>query len=225
MTNNYFIDQLQKILDEYLKLTQRPNQSYDLSNNSSLDELTELVSKSKSAIARIVGVNSEYYKDVLDSVSKNTDTGYKLMKVIGIVKALKSDLVNDYLKSYSEIIHSEIFSDYLEMAYHLAEEGYKDPAAVLAGSTPESHLKELCKSQNIEIETKNSNGKLIVKKADLLNSDLAKTKCYTLTYQKQITAWLDLRNNAAHGNYIKYTTEEVNLMIAGIRNFLLSHPA
>lgn len=46
--------------------------------------------------------------------------------------------------------------------------------------------------------------------------------CYL---SKQITAWLDLRNNAAHGKYDKYSIEEVKLMIAGIRNFLLAFPA
>jgi hypothetical protein len=221
MNNTYFTDQLTKIIAEFDLLKGRAVND-DLSGNIRIDQITELVTKCKATIVRITGVNSEYYKDIMAAQSLNIYTGLKLVRIIGVVKALKSDLENDYLKTFSEIIHSEIFADYLEMAYYLSEEGYKDPSAVLAGSTLESHLKQLCKNRQIPIEVQNNIGKLVPKKADLMNADLLKAQCYTLTYQKQITAWLDLRNNAAHGNYSLYTPEEVKLMIAGIRNFLLT---
>ncbi len=35
--------------------------------------------------------------------------------------------------------------------------------------------------------------------------------------QKQITAWLQLRNDAAHGHYDRYEFEQVKAMIIGIR--------
>ena len=36
----------------------------------------------------------------------------------------------------------------------------------------------------------------------------------------QITAWLDIRNNSAHGNYNEHNTDQVDLMIKGIKNFI-----
>ena len=115
-----------------------------------------------------------------------------------------------------------MFSDYLEMAEYLLNEGYKDAAAVLIGSTLEVHLRELCISNNIDIETTNNKGKIIPKKADEMNSDLAKSKVYSASYKKHVTAWLGIRNSAAHGKYSEYTKEEISLMLQGIRQFILT---
>lgn len=65
-----------------------------------------------------------------------------------------------------------------------------------------------------------SSGKAVPRKADTLNADLAKAGKYTKLDQKQITAWLDLRNKAAHGKYSEYTNEQVVLMLAGVRDFV-----
>jgi hypothetical protein len=42
---------------------------------------------------------------------------------------------------------------------------------------------------------------------------------------KQIIAWADIRNSAAHGKYDKVDAKHVEFMIAGIRLFMQSHPA
>jgi hypothetical protein len=63
------------------------------------------------------------------------------------------------------------------------------------------------------------------KKADLLKSELLKAGVYGLADQKQITAWLDIRNNAAHGHYDKVHQGSVRLLIDGIRHFVMTHPA
>jgi hypothetical protein len=108
------------------------------------------------------------------------------------------------------------------MAEHLLKEGYKDPSAVLIGSTLEVHLRELCVSNNLELEVLNSKGNLVPKKADVMNSDLAKAGVYSSSYQKQVTAWLGLRNSTTHGKYLDYKTEEVSLVLQGIRQFILA---
>lgn len=130
------------------------------------------------------------------------------------------DLRDGKLGRFVELIHADVFSDYLEMAAYLLREGYKDAAAVITGSTLEAHLKNLCRKHGLPIETQ---GK--PKKADKLNSDLAGAKAYSLGDQKIATAWLDLRNNAAHGKYAEYTKEQVELMVAGVRDFLARKPA
>ena len=102
------------------------------------------------------------------------------------------------------------------MAEYLLEEGYKDPAAVITGSTLEEHLRKLCIKNGIDIETM-SKGKLGPKKADRLNSELAKEKVYSKLELKSVTAWLDLRNKAAHGKYTEYNDNQVKQMIMGVR--------
>jgi hypothetical protein len=43
--------------------------------------------------------------------------------------------------------------------------------------------------------------------------------------QKNVTAWLDLRNKAAHGHYEQYQKEQVALLISGVRDFITRNPA
>ncbi|AOZ98117.1 hypothetical protein [Flavobacterium commune] len=222
MNKDFFIKQLDDILSDFNKIKSKA-QYDDLSGNVTIEEISSVLTKAKAAIARIVGDNSEYYKDTEATLKRtNIHEGNKLRHIAGTVTALKSDLQNDYLKSFSNIVQSEVFSDYLEMADHLLTEGYKDPAAVLIGSTLEVHLRELCISNNIDVEVTNNKGNKSPKKADLMNADLAKAGIYSSAYQKQIVAWLDLRNKAAHGKYHEYKTEEVSLMLQGIRQFILT---
>ena len=137
---------------------------------------------------------------------------------------LHEDLKAGYLKSFSELIHAEIFSDYIEMAEYLLEEGYKDPAAVITGSTLEEHLRKLCIKNGIDIVTM-SKGKLVPKKADTLNSELTKEGVYSKLELKSVLAWLDLRNKAAHGKYKEYDENQVKQMIMGVRDFIVRNPA
>ncbi len=106
------------------------------------------------------------------------------------------------------------------MADYLLTEGYKDPAAVLAGGVLEEQLRKLCQANHISI-TKGT----IHKKADGLNTDLAGANVYSKLDQKNVTAWLGLRNNAAHGKYEQYSKEQVALMVQGVRDFISRNPA
>jgi len=107
------------------------------------------------------------------------------------------------------------------MAEHLLGSGYKDAAAVIAGSTLEGHLRQL--AAKTEIPSTDGDGRQL--KADRLNADLVKVKAYDKTDQKSVTAWLGLRNNAAHGSYDSYEAGHVGPMIAGIRDFIRRRPA
>ena len=124
------------------------------------------------------------------------------------------------LFDFKDLITAELFTDFLEMAEHLLEHRYKDAAAVIIGSTLENHLRQLCGANSIDINRKNNRGRLVPKKADLLNSELATKGVYNRLDSKSVTAWLDLRNNAAHGNYEEYSHEQVSLMLSGVRNFI-----
>lgn len=222
MNKDFFIKQLDQIINDFNNIKSKAT-SYDLSGNTSTEEIVTALTKSKAAVARIAGLNSEYYKEIEATLLRRNEwEGNKLNIVIGSVIALKEDLENDYLKTFEDIIKSEVFGNYLEMAEYLVDKGFQDPAAVLIGSTLEAYLRELCLKNHVDIEVANSKGNLIPKKADLMNSDLAKKNIYSSLYQKQITAWLALRNYAAHGKYDEYSIEEVNLMLQGIRLFILT---
>jgi len=50
---------------------------------------------------------------------------------------------------------------------------------------------------------------------------LAKAGVYGKLDQKAVTSWLDLRNKAAHAKYTEYAHEQVELMYAGVRDFVM----
>jgi len=70
-----------------------------------------------------------------------------------------------------------------------------------------------------------SSGKLRPKKADAINSELAKQGVYNKLEQKSVTAWLDLRNKAAHGKHGEYKENQVKQLIIGVRDFIVRNPA
>ena len=138
----------------------------------------------------------------------------------GILSAAREELAGGWLSTTKGLISAEIFSDFLEMAQHLLDEGYKDPAAVMTGSVLEEHLRQLCQRHGIPTET-TKQGRPHPKKADALNADLVKKQVYNRLDQKNVTAWLDLRNKAAHGKYQEYTKEQVSLMLQSLSDFMV----
>lgn len=143
---------------------------------------------------------------------------------IGILQALRDDYEGGYTRAIQELIHADLFSDFLEMAEYFLAEGYKDPAAVMAGGVLEEHLRKLCQKNTIPITEPTKSGQR-PKKAESMNAELAGANVYSKLDQKSVTAWLDLRNKAAHAKYTEYVQEQVGLMIQGIRDFISRHPA
>ena len=107
------------------------------------------------------------------------------------------------------------------MAEYFLDNDYKDAAAVLVGGVLEEHLRQLCSKH--KITATDSKGK--PHKADRMNADLAKAQVCTKLEQKDITAWLGLRNNAAHAKYSEYTKDQVVVMLQGVRGFASRMPS
>ena len=135
------------------------------------------------------------------------------------MRAIRGEIAGGWLSTVKGLVTAEVFTDYMEMAEYLLEANYKDPAAVIAGSTLEAHLRQLCIKNGIPV-AQPKNGKDVPLKADVLNSELAKAEAYNKADQKQVTAWLDLRNKAAHGEYTAYTREQIELVVSGVINFI-----
>lgn len=170
-----------------------------------------------SFIAMVYGKDHSHYSE-FDKATNNSYE-YNAKKGHAILLSIQNEIEGGWLFSVKQLISAEIFSDFLEMAEHLLSQGYKDPAAVMIGSVLEENLRQLCIKNEIEIELE-KDGSFIAKKADRLNSDLAKSEIYTKLDQKAVTMWLDLRNKAAHGKYHEYTKEQVELMSQGVTEFL-----
>jgi hypothetical protein len=216
------IEELVKRFDVFEK-----SKHYNDWSGISLPDASEFITAGLNAIHRAVGVTSPLARRIEADVKECSP--YCLFAAVphvgGALKALRNDIKSGYLVSVQELIHADIFSDFLEMAAHLLSEGYKDPAAVLIGGVLEEHLRKLCSKNNIATEFTSPSGDLHPKKADRMNADLAKAGVYSKLDQKGMTAWLDLRNKAAHGRYSEYSKEQVELLLHSVRDFLVRHPA
>ena len=219
-STEYFVQQLEEVSSEFREIKD------ELQSQYMIEELQKVKTKAIAAVVRIVGKESDYYSGIDAILKKKHINEYQVMRrIIGCTEALREDLENGYLKSLSEIVHSEVFSDYIGMSEHLLEGGYKDAAAVIVGSSLESHIRELCRKSSIPIETNTKGGKKSPKNADAMNNELYVNKIYNKSWMSQVSAWQKIRNDAAHGNYGEYNDEQVKLMISGIRNFVSMHPA
>lgn len=182
----------------------------------------EIITLLLSTLERVAPIGSVYRKRVEEAYKMfaNHAKDGAIPYITGALKALRSDLMEGRLQTVTELIHADMFTDFLEMADYLQSENYKDAAAVIGGSVLEEHLRNLCDKQSI---TTLANGKQ--KKASVLNDELAGKGVYSKGDQKSVTAWLDLRNAAAHGHYNEYTQDQVALFLQSIRDFLRRYPA
>ena len=215
-----FKEQLQALIEEYSSAIEKSKYS-DASDVLSHSQAVDLKTRFVAAIDRISGRSSVYFEQVVETNEGAKDSPhYCLKELSGVARSLLHDIENGYLASAREILLGDVFSDYLEMASHLCSVGYKDAAAVVAGSTLEVHLRALCERNGVETRRR---GK--PKRADAMNADLAKVGAFTKLDQKNVSAWLGLRNSAAHGKYEDYGKPQVALLIDGIRDFVTRHPA
>jgi len=170
-----------------------------------------------SFIDRVYGDSHPHFKQFI----KKTEHNYRsdAEEGIEILKAVRTEIAGGWLTSVKALVAAELFSDFLDMAEHLLETGYKDPAAVMIGSVLEEHLRQLCLKSDIPTEDE-KDGRAIPRKADRLNAELAKAEIYSKLDQKQIAAWLELRNNAAHGKYDAYNQEQVERFRLGVTEFM-----
>lgn len=213
------LKQIGAVLEKHREV--RSRSQYDDCSDRPGVEVTGLTALMCDTIKRLAPHNSQYVDSMNSILHKfGIENGYVVPHIAGILSALRTSYDTGYLLSVEELIHADVFADFAEMADHLLSEGYKDPAAVVIGSTLEGHLRQLCLKNGLAPDVA---GK--PKKADLLNADLAGQSVYSKLDQKSITAWLDLRNKAAHGKYSEYSKDQVALVVQGVRDFMARVPA
>ena len=174
-------------------------------------------SASLSFVERVYGSTHPHFSEIKEGAdgSRPSDAN----KCIAILRAIRSEIEGGWLFSIKGLITAEVFADFIEMAEHLLDAGYKDPAAVMCGGVLEEHLRQLCLKNGIETVIPRD-GKEIPKKADVLNADLSRAEIYSKLDQKMITGGLDLRNKAAHGHYGEYTADQVKNLLSSVTEFM-----
>ncbi len=171
-----------------------------------------------SFVHNVFGPHHPFYNDLQD-VTKGPNYPTTVHRGRAIILAAKGEVEGGWNRRIRTLVSAEIFTDFLDMAEHLLDNGYKDAAAVMIGSVLEEHLRQLCRKSGLRTENV-KDGKSVPKKADALNADLANAEVYNRLDQKNVTAWLDLRNKAAHGHYGEYTDAQVRTMYGAVMEFM-----
>lgn len=125
------------------------------------EQFNRFRSSSLSFLLNIFGEYSPYYTEFNKEVTTATPNDVQSGK--GILTAVQEEMKGGWFQTTKGLISAEIFSDFIEMAIYLIDEGYKDPAAVIAGSVLEEHLRQLCYKNKIDVE-QNFKGKKFLKK-------------------------------------------------------------
>jgi hypothetical protein len=163
----------------------------------------------ENAIRRVVGDDDVYSKPFREYAATGSRV-YQIREAKGVLLGLIADIDGEHLVDIPMRVRAEVFSDLLEQADYLLSEGFERPAAVLIGCVLEDLLRKLCAKRGLPLPTK--------PKLDSMNAELARVEEYNKLVQKQITAWADIRNRAAHGEQ-GFTTADVQGMLAGVLSF------
>lgn len=148
--------------------------------------------------------------------------GYiSVTRLLGALEGLREDYADGFLRGFNELIDADLFEDILEQADYLRTQGYVRASAVVAGVALESHLRKLAEKNSIPI--KNDKGKFV--EAETLKNELYRTGIIDKTFNKSITAWLGLRNDAAHPEPKEINAGLLQPMISGIRILIEKYPA
>jgi hypothetical protein len=156
-------------------------------------------------LQRTFGESSVHYKHFAESYAAFEGWLADVETSFGIFKAAEEDYLGGYLFHIRTLAKAEVLSDALEQAKALLHLGYKDPACILARVALESALKDLSAKYGV------AEGKL-----DRMNAELTKAGAYNVVKQKQITAWADIGNKAAHGDWASYTDADTVAMVNGV---------
>lgn len=198
--------------EDILKTRRPPHPNVITSDYVDTGLFTQWKAASTSFLLTVFGKDHSHYEMFVDrcKYAHHPDA----VQGLAILKAVKEDLDQGFLNTVEELVSADIFTDFLEIAEHLLEHKYKDPAASLTGAVLEKGLRNYGMKKGVK-----------VKKSDdlnTLNQKLADVKIYNRLRQKEIQVWNDIRNNADHGHFEEYTREDVDSMLKGVRRFLSS---
>lgn len=170
---------------------------------------SEWRTQSLAFLRNVFGEGHVYPSSFADATDRGGHTG-EAQRGVGILRAAREDIEGGYLTSVEALVSAEVFSDFLDMARHLHQAGYKDPAAMLTGAVLEDGLRRVATANGVKVKQGDDISSLAQKCADV--------SVFNRLVQKRIQVWKDIRNSADHAEFDKYTGDDVADMIAGVES-------
>lgn len=165
----------------------------------------EWATNAMNLLLRTFGENSVHYRHFAEHYKKFSEFESEFEDCRSIFNAAREDYAGGYLFNIRVLAKAEVLTDALTQTKELLRGGYKDPACILARVALETTLKELSGKHAVPL------GAL-----DRMNSELCKAGAYNMAKQKQITAWADIGNKAAHGEWGEYNDADARAMVEGV---------
>jgi len=164
-------------------------------------------------VKRVCGEDSDHYQELMRMAKDKISSfnSYYFKDCYGVLQAAQHDFQGDYLFDLRSLVAAELLGDFINQAETLVKENYHVPAASLAGAVLEDALRKLCHKNSIPVPDKTN--------IDKLNVNLARAQVYNKLVQKRITALADIRNNADHGHFNKFSSNDVEDMVKWVGRF------
>jgi hypothetical protein len=175
--------------------------------------------RAQAAIKRWAPPGSPYEAQAVQ-VGRLASEETKAKHFAAIAHALRDDYALGGLSAVEELVHADLFDDFLAMAEELHAKGFVGPAAILAGSVLEEHLRKLATKFGIESAP---DGR--PRTVETLGVALKKAGAISEVQRKSVSAWYAQRNEGAHGHFEELSDGDVERMIDGVRDFVARHIA
>jgi len=188
-------------------------------SRSGLDQYDarRIITRARAAIKRYAPAGSAYEEEAqaVDSSSRS-NLEWRAKELGAIVHALRDDYEGGSLLSIQELVHADLFDDFLGMAGELSSKGFVGPAAVVAGTVLEEHLRKLASRSGLSVTKDDQRFKSV----EGLGVELRKAGVLSEVQRKSVSAWYAQRNEAAHGPTDDLNQGDVDRMIDGVRDFI-----
>lgn len=156
------------------------------------------------------------WQDIYEESRKGNRVG-NAMSVLGSLKSIKESLDDGLLIGFEDMVYAEAFSNLIEQAEHLYEQGYFLASGVILRAILEERLKKLCEQ----------NGCLPAKTRPTIadyNQSLYVAKIYDKIAFKHVDSMAAVGNAAAHNNP-QLDNQEVARFLRDLPQFLLRFSA
>jgi hypothetical protein len=164
----------------------------------------------KTTVLAAFGETSHHYKDMVTRLNRGVHDKGDVNHVIGLLIGGLDDLKGGYLVGQELRIASEIGDSLVEQAEELLGAGHVIPAAVLGRVVLEDALRRISRAHSLADDGK----------AARLNDELKKAMVYGQPMWRQVQAWLDVGNAAAHGKTEDLSDAAVRQMLSGVATFV-----
>jgi hypothetical protein len=164
----------------------------------------------------LLGHLGKPWQDIYEE-SKKGNRVENALSVLGSLKSIKENLDDGLLVRFEDIVYAEAFSDLVEQAEYLYEQGYFLASGVILRAILEERLKKLCEQ----------NGCIPEKRRPTINDynqNLYTAKIYDKVAFKHVDSMAAVGNAAAH-NDSQLDKQEVERFLRDLPQFLLRFSA